>query len=106
MPPEPFLSWLERHNAIFVNNNDFDHLMYLVRREFNLDHPQIDRFERMLLRYDAQYTVYSDLEGNCSSKTPFNTGIKLSLQPASQNDSKHTKIPPYPMRYISMTFIL
>jgi len=47
--------WLEERNTLWTPYGDFEGLMYLLRREFALGHPRIDRFDQILRQYDAQY---------------------------------------------------
>ena len=54
-PGEPIREWLEERNTLWTPYSDFEGLMYLLRREFALGHPRIDRFDKILQRYDAQY---------------------------------------------------
>jgi len=54
-PGEPIRQWLEERNALWTPYSDFEGLMYLIRREFDLGHPRIDRFDKILRQYDAQF---------------------------------------------------
>ena len=55
-PPGPALRrWLESRGAICSPHSDFDALMYLMRREFGLGAPRIDRFDQILRKYDDQF---------------------------------------------------
>ena len=54
-PGKSMASWLEDRRAIWAQNDSFDDLMYLLRREFDLGHPRIDRFDQILQKYDEQY---------------------------------------------------
>jgi len=58
-PGEPIRGWLEERNAFWTPYSDFEGLMYLIRREFDLGHPRIDRFDKILQRYDAQFHALS-----------------------------------------------
>ncbi len=54
-PGEPLRTWLEERNTIWTPYSDFEGLMFLMRQEFALGHPRIDRFDKILRRYDEQY---------------------------------------------------
>ncbi len=54
-PREPIRTWLEERNTIWTPYSDFEGLMFLMRQEFALGHPRIDRFDKILRRYDEQY---------------------------------------------------
>ncbi len=54
-PGEPIREWLEERNTLWTPYSDFEGLMYLIRREFELGHPRIDRFDKILQQYDAQF---------------------------------------------------
>lgn len=54
-PGEPIRTWLEERNTLWTPYSDFEGLMYLIRREFALGHPRIDRFDQILRHYDSQY---------------------------------------------------
>ena len=58
-PGEPIRQWLEERNTLWTPYSDFEGLMYLLRREFELGHPRIDRFDKILQRYDAQFHALS-----------------------------------------------
>ena len=55
--------WLEARGGVWVEHGDFDELMFLLRLEFGLGHPKIDRFERVLKKYEAQYKELSSRSG-------------------------------------------
>jgi len=54
-PGEPIREWLEDRNTLWTPYSDFEGLMYLIRREFDLGHPRIDRFDKILQQYDEQF---------------------------------------------------
>lgn len=54
-PGRSLSGWLEERSGIWVQNDDFDTLMYRVNREFELGHPRIERFDQILQKYDDQY---------------------------------------------------
>ena len=54
-PGKSMSQWLEDRRAVWAQNDSFDDLMYLLRREFQLGHPRIDRFDQILQKYDAEY---------------------------------------------------
>lgn len=63
-PPEGALAdWLETRGGVWVRHGDFDELMYDLRLAFGLGHPKIDRFERVLKKYEAQYQDLSTRSG-------------------------------------------
>jgi hypothetical protein len=44
-------TWLSRQGGHWVESTDFDQLMLLIQREFNLPHPKIDRWATVRDRY-------------------------------------------------------
>ena len=73
-PLGPIGDWLERRSGIWVSQGDFDELMYYVRLEFGLGHPKIERFERILRKYEAQYRELSTRAGLGLPETPAENG--------------------------------
>lgn len=61
-PAPAMLKWLEGRNAVSTPYSDFEGLMFLIRREFQLGHPRIDRFDQILKRYDAQFRALAARE--------------------------------------------
>ena len=56
-PGKSMAEWLEGRRAIWAQNESFDDLMFLLRQEFQLGHPRIDRFDQILQKYEEQYSV-------------------------------------------------
>ena len=54
-PGKSMADWLADRRAIWAQNDSFDDLMFLLRQEFQLGHPRIDRFDQILQKYDEQY---------------------------------------------------
>lgn len=54
-PGKSMADWLEGRRAVWAKNESFDDLMFLLRQEFQLGHPRIDRFDQILQKYDEQY---------------------------------------------------
>jgi Tfp pilus assembly protein PilF len=54
-PGKSMAEWLEGRRAIWAQNDSFDDLMFLLRQEFQLGHPRIDRFDQILQKYEQQY---------------------------------------------------
>ncbi len=54
-PGRAMSEWLEGRRAIWAQNDSFDDLMFLLRQEFQLGHPRIDRFDQILQKYEQQY---------------------------------------------------
>ena len=54
-PGEAIAEWLDERKGVWAECGDFDRLMFLMNREFDLGHPRIDRFDRILQKYDDQY---------------------------------------------------
>lgn len=80
-PPQgAFGEWLERANAIWVRQSDFDELMYFVRVEFGLGHPQIERFENVFRKYNAQYRELLTRAGMRLDSTPDQEGGAVEPQ--------------------------
>ena len=51
VPNSKMGKWLEERRAVWVNHLDFDELMLLIQNEFDLRHPEKERFERLLETY-------------------------------------------------------
>ncbi len=51
IPVGPFGEWLEKRASIWVKHLDFDELMLLIWAEFNFDHPDNKRFEKIIGDY-------------------------------------------------------
>lgn len=51
LPKSEMLGWLERHQATWVRHQDFDELMAHVSSEFQLPHPDEERFRRLIEEY-------------------------------------------------------
>lgn len=73
-PMGAMAEWLESRQGIWVSQGDFDELMFHVRGEFGLGHPKIERFERILRKYEAQYRELSTRAGLSLSETPAEDG--------------------------------
>ncbi len=71
-PGKSMAEWLENRRAVWALNDSFDDLMYLLRREFQLGHPRIDRFDQILQKYDAEYRALAS---------------KKTLQPVEADDA-------------------
>ena len=56
VPDNAFGEWLRDRNATWVKHLDFDELMLLVREEFELDHPDEKRFEKVMETYGDTFT--------------------------------------------------
>ena len=54
-PGKSLAGWLGDRSGVWVQNDDFDTLMYRMNREFQLGHPKIERFDQILQKYDDQY---------------------------------------------------
>ena len=83
-PGEPIREWLEERNTLWTPYSDFEGLMYLLRREFALGHPRIDRFDKILQRYDAQFRTLAAREDLKPDTVP---GFAAPIQPATQPDT-------------------
>ncbi len=51
IPETSIGKWLRDRKAIWVKHRDFDELMLLMRKEFELSHPDERRFERLIENY-------------------------------------------------------
>lgn len=51
IPDTPIGEWLKNNDAIWVEHQDFDELMLLILKEFNLKHPDKEEFNRGLNFY-------------------------------------------------------
>jgi len=78
-PGEPIREWLEERNTLWTPYSDFEGLMYLLRREFSLGHPRIDRFDKILQRYDAQFRALAARDDLKPDRVP---GFSAPVQPA------------------------
>ena len=65
VPVKEMGEWLEKRNAIWVNHRDFDELMLLIQGEFELDHPNEERFKRLL---DGYFETFKRLETSVKAK--------------------------------------
>jgi len=55
IPENDIGEWLKKRNAIWVKHRDFDELMLLMWKEFNLDHPDETRFEKLIGTYNQTF---------------------------------------------------
>ena len=51
LPQDDMVNWLEMKKANWVKHLDYDELMLLVRSEFELEHPDMTRFEKLTTIY-------------------------------------------------------
>ena len=51
----PLAPWLQKHNACWVEQGDFDEMMLLMRNACGLAHPDERRFERVFRRYKQEF---------------------------------------------------
>jgi len=65
VPDNEMGDWLIKRDAIWVNHRDFDELMLLILDEFELDHPNEERFKRLL---DGYFETFKRLETNVKAK--------------------------------------
>lgn len=65
MPSNEMGEWLKKRNVIWVNHRDFDELMLLILDEFELDHPNEERFKRLLNGY---FETFQRLETSVKAK--------------------------------------
>ena len=84
-PGKSMAGWLEDRRAIWAQNDSFDDLMYLLRREFELGHPRIDRFDQILQKYDEQYRALADEKPRypTTSETEEAAAVKPVAEPAA-----------------------
>jgi tetratricopeptide (TPR) repeat protein len=65
-PNERVVNWLKARGGYWVQGSDFDQLMLLILKEFDLSHPEISRWEKVRSSYfealDALGTDVSQLE--------------------------------------------
>ncbi len=83
-PGEPLREWLEERNTLWTPYSDFEGLMYLLRREFALGHPRIDRFDKILQRYDAQFRVLDARDDLKPDRVP---GFAAPVPPVVEPDA-------------------
>lgn len=64
LPDNKFGEWLESSDATWVNHLDFDEVMLLVRKEFDLGRPDMGRFMRLENQYnEAIINIRKKVEG-------------------------------------------
>ncbi len=51
IPESKLGKWVKQHKAILVKQKDFDETMLIIMKEFNLSHPQKDRFDKLIDTY-------------------------------------------------------
>lgn len=54
-PKGDFKNWLESRNAIWVTRGNFDELMLLVQKQFELEHPDEKKFDSVFKTYHSKY---------------------------------------------------
>lgn len=93
-PAEPLREWLDEHSAVHVSTTDFEGLMFLIRNEFELGHPRIDRFDQILKRYDEQYRVLADRPDlqTTSGKRFYDVAAEPALPTAPRKKPASTEI--------------
>jgi Tfp pilus assembly protein PilF len=65
LPDNPqFIKWLEDRDAIWVKTESFDKLMLNFYKEFNLSHPDENRFKKLL---DSYYDIFKKLKNELKS---------------------------------------
>jgi tetratricopeptide (TPR) repeat protein len=60
VPDGDFKKWLEEKNALWVTHRDFDELMLLILSECGLEHPQEDRFSKLIQAYRDRFKGLQD----------------------------------------------
>ncbi len=75
MPDNDMGQWLKERDVKFVEHNDFDELMLLMLTEFQLDHPEGKRFDKLIKKY---FETFEKLK------------VKIEAKPET-NDSKSLK---------------
>jgi len=51
MPESKIGDWLKKNGAVWVTHKDFDELMLILLTEFGMDHPDKDRFDKLMETY-------------------------------------------------------
>jgi len=85
-PGKSMSGWLADRRAIWAQNDSFDDLMYLLRREFDLGHPRIDRFDQILQKYDEQYRALAAKKPRYKASTEAET--EPTPTPAAATEAK------------------
>jgi Tfp pilus assembly protein PilF/NAD-dependent SIR2 family protein deacetylase len=79
-PTGKMREWLEsREDSWWVEHGDFDELMLLTRSEFNLDHPDMKRFDSLYKKYMDTYKALSakvDIKKNIGEKRILEEAIR------------------------------
>jgi Tfp pilus assembly protein PilF len=65
IPTNKMGKWLKKRKAIWVKHRDFDELMVLILDEFGLDHPDKERFDRLLNNY---FKTFEELKAKVDDK--------------------------------------
>lgn len=65
MPGEQLAKLLTSRNAIWVKHRDFDELMLLIRHEFDLKHPERERFDGLFKGY---FETFKTLKGKVEAR--------------------------------------
>ena len=82
IPENNIGEWLKKRNAIWVKHRDFDELMFLIWNEFNFDHPDGERFDKLLDTYNQTFDkLKKRLEGKPESEIG---GFSVALEKASE----------------------
>jgi len=79
IPENNIGQWLRKRNAIWVTHRDFDELMLLIWDEFNLDHPDEKRFNRLTETY---YQTFNNLKNRLEGPEGENSVLSEALKKA------------------------
>lgn len=60
MPDNEMGQWLKERNAKWINHHDFDELMLLLWNEFQLKHPERERFDMLVKTYFETFKKLKD----------------------------------------------
>jgi len=84
-PIGPIRRWLDKRNAIWVEQGIFDELMLLFRQEFEIPHPDKQRFDNLFTHY---YETYAELSTKIKIREGENeetTALKSAVQKADES---------------------
>ena len=79
-PQGEFRTWLERKGGIWVEFEDFDRMMLLLRDAFGFEHPSEDRISRVFDNYHATYRQLSGAIEVTQSITPEDIALKAAAR--------------------------
>ena len=77
--------WLESRNAIWVQKNDFDECMLVLRDELQIQHPERQRFDEVFERYTETYKTLSARIESLPDTSPDASVLKEAVRRTDQS---------------------